>query len=464
MMKNGTLKLSTINGTSITAFRYLSAQTSGAGKNVGFKLGNRNPKPIILPDETIPSTPFPTVPPLPQIPVVEIPGPIVEPTLPQSQPQPQPQPDSKPMIEIPVPSRVTSMDKETEVSVEDDVVMKDIGNKGIIVLNRPKALNALNVSMVEKIYPVLKKWESSKKLVIIEGSGEKAFCAGGDLKSIFLALKENNATLGETFFKKEYTLNYLIGTYKIPYIAAINGITMGGGVGLSVHGKYRIATEKTLFAMPETAIGLFPDVGGTYFLPRLKGKLGLYLGLTGDRLKGVDVLFAGIATHFVPSEKLPDLKQDLLTTEQSDVNDILTKYQPTKLDQEFSLTPYMNQIDKCFSAPSIEEIIERLKQDNSEWAVKTLQMLFKASPTSLKVALNAIQKGATLSLADCLKMEFRLVCAALSKDSDLSEGIRAVLIDRDQKPNWNPKTLDAVTDTYINQKFAKLSQERELSF
>ncbi|XP_076229209.1 3-hydroxyisobutyryl-CoA hydrolase, mitochondrial-like isoform X1 [Nomia melanderi] len=184
-----------------------------------------------------------------------------------------------------VPNKNIVGNKGVQINNEDDILIKDVENRGIITLNRPKALNALNLSMVEKIYSILKKWETSKKLVILEGTGEKAFCAGGDVKSIVVALKENDNNLGETFFRKEYTLNHLIGTYKIPYVALINGITMGGGVGLSVHGKYRVATEKTLFAMPETAIGLIPDVGGTYFLPRLKGKLGLYLGLTGERLK-----------------------------------------------------------------------------------------------------------------------------------------------------------------------------------
>lgn len=360
-------------------------------------------------------------------------------------------------------AQASSTGNEIQAIKQDDVLFKDVGDKGIITLNRPKALNALNLSMVEKIYPVLKKWESSKRLVIIEGTEEKAFCAGGDVKSIVNTLKETeNKTLGETFFRKEYTLNYLIGTYKIPYVAMINGITMGGGVGLSVHGKYRIATEKTLFAMPETTIGLFPDVGGTYFLPRLKDKLGLYLGLTGDRLKGIDVLLAGIATHFVPSEKLPNLKQDLLMTEQSDVAEILNKYQSVTWNEEFCLAPYMNKINTYFSSLSVEEIIESLKKDNSKWAKKTLKMLLKASPTSLKVTMFAIQKGSILNLADCLKMEYRLACAALNKTSDFCEGVRALLIDKDQKPIWNPNSLEEVTDTYVNQQFTKLLEEKEL--
>ncbi|XP_076631569.1 3-hydroxyisobutyryl-CoA hydrolase isoform X1 [Colletes latitarsis] len=409
MFKNGTLKLSCIGSTSVTTLRFLSSQTAGT-------------------------------------------GPIAEPSLPQTEPESEP--NSKPPIEIPVPN------KTVQANIEDDVLIKDIGNKGIITLNRPKALNALNLSMVEKIHPVLKKWNLSKKLVIIEGAGEKAFCAGGDVKSIVIAMRANNKTVGETFFRKEYTLNDLIGTYKIPYVALINGITMGGGCGLSVHGKYRVATEKTLFAMPETAIGLFCDVGASYFLPRLKGKLGLYLGLTGDRLKGTDVLHAGIATHFVPSEKIPDLKQDLLAMDLPNVTEVLNKYQPQNLNKEFCLAPYMNQIDECFSASSVEEIVDRLKQDNSEWAKKTLQTLLQMSPTSLKVTMSAIQKGATLSLADCLKMEFKLACNyGLKKNSDFCEGVRALLIDKDQKPTWNPQSLGKVTDAYVNQQFANLEEE-----
>ncbi|XP_029169426.1 3-hydroxyisobutyryl-CoA hydrolase, mitochondrial isoform X2 [Nylanderia fulva] len=348
-------------------------------------------------------------------------------------------------------------------NMDDEVLLKDVGDCGVIVLNRPKVLNALNMHMVQKIYLTLKEWESSKKLVIIEGAGEKAFCAGGDIKSLVIPLNEpKGETLGAEFFKKEYTTNYLIGTYNKPYIAIINGITMGGGVGLSVHGKYRVATEKTLFAMPETAIGLFPDVGGSYFLPRLKGKLGLYLGLTGHRLKGIDVLLAGIATHFVPSEKIADLKRDLLALKNTDdIVEILNKYQP-KLNHEFSLAPYMSQIENCFSAPSVEEIIERLKKDNSEWAQKNVKILLKMSPSSLKISKKAIDEGNGKSLAECLEIEYRLAYTSLIRDGDFYEGVRALLLDKDQKPMWKPPSLTDVTDEYVNKRFATLPAEKEL--
>ncbi|KAG5309167.1 HIBCH protein, partial [Pseudoatta argentina] len=344
----------------------------------------------------------------------------------------------------------------------DEVIIKEVGDNGIIVLNRPKALNSINMSMVQKIYSILKQWESSKKLVIIEGIGEKAFCAGGDVKALTLLLNEPAGYLqSQKFCKTAYTLNHLIGTYKKPYIAIIDGITMGGGVGLSVHGKYRIATEKTLFAMPETAIGLFPDVGMTYFLSRLEGRLGLYLGLTGQRLKGFDVFLAGIATHFVPSEKLADLKHNLFALREVDIEPILNKYQQN-LNHEFSLAPHMSQIENCFSAPTIEEIIERLKKDNSDWAQKNIEILLKMSPTSLKITKKAIDEGKEKSLADCLKIEYRLACTALTKDSDFYEGVRALLVDKDQKPIWKPSSLANVTDEYVNKRFAAFPVEEEL--
>ncbi|XP_066582344.1 3-hydroxyisobutyryl-CoA hydrolase, mitochondrial isoform X2 [Prorops nasuta] len=356
-----------------------------------------------------------------------------------------------------VPIRMASTD------AEENVLLKTVGNSGLITLNRPKALNSLNTSMVRKVYTTLIEWENSKNLIIIEGIG-KAFCAGGDVKSLTLAISEPNgqgAILGQEFFREEYTLNHYIGKYKKPYIALIDGITMGGGVGLSVHGKYRVATENTLFAMPETGIGLFPDVGGTYFLPRLENHLGYFLGLTGHRLKGIDVLLAGVATHYVPAEKIPELKDALFKSNGNDVDIILKAFQP-KLDQEFSLKSYLPLIEKCFSAPSVEAIIQRLNEDNSEWSKKVVNSLTKMSPTSLKISKKAFDIGGKLDLGECLKMEYRLGCAALQKDSDFVEGVRALLVDKDQNPKWNPKSLEEVTEEHINQQFAPLPQKREL--
>ncbi|XP_054725459.1 3-hydroxyisobutyryl-CoA hydrolase, mitochondrial [Anastrepha obliqua] len=338
------------------------------------------------------------------------------------------------------------------------VLATESSDKGMIILNRPKALNALNLDMARKVYKHMKKCELTKSMVIIKGAGEKAFCAGGDVRSIVEAGPTEES---KAFFREEYTLNALIGNYIIPYIALIDGITMGGGVGLSVHGKYRVATERTLFAMPETAIGLFPDVGGSYFLPRLEGKLGLFLGLTGFRLKGDDVLKAGIATHYCESTKLEDLQNELLNCKDTDtVPDILEKYNtPSKKD--FILNGVMDKINKCFTAESVEEIVQNLKSDGSEWANTTLETLGKVSPLSLKVTFRELELGSKLLLPQCLKMEYRMVVRHL-EDSDFKEGVRALLIEKDQKPKWNPPTLEAVTEERVDWFFRKLPDTEEL--
>lgn len=345
-------------------------------------------------------------------------------------------------------------------TVENDVIVQDEGDKGIIILNRPKALNSLNLSMVDKIYPALKKWESEKKLVIVKGSGGKAFCAGGDVKAIAEAAFKGNK-LGHEFFKKEYTTNGLIGSYKIPYIALIDGIVMGGGVGLSVHGRYRIATEKTLFAMPETQIGLFPDVGGSYFLPRLNGQLGWYLALTGVRLKGADVYKAGIATHFTDSSKLQSLEQDLLkTSNENDISNVLAQYHIDDKAQ-FSLSPFMDKINSCFSASTVEEIYSRLEKDGSKWAEETIALLNKMSPTSLKITIKQLELGKKTNLYECLQMEYRMAVNCVD-GHDFKEGVRALLIDKDQSPKWKPASLTEVTNEIVDKHFLKLPEEMEL--
>ncbi|GLV41048.1 3-hydroxyisobutyryl-CoA hydrolase [Carabus blaptoides fortunei] len=338
----------------------------------------------------------------------------------------------------------------------NDVIVESIRDKGILTLNRPKALNALDLSMVKKILPTLIKWEQEKSLVIVKGAGEKSFCAGGDVKSIALAGQRGDP-LGNVFFKHEYTMNGIIGTYKIPYVAFIDGIVMGGGVGLSVHGQYRVATERSLFAMPETQIGLFPDVGGSYFLPRLGGKLGLYLGLTGQRLKGYDMLKAGIATHYVNSASLPDLEKQLLDCcNAHDIDKVLKKFSVDGC-ADFSLAPYLKQINKCFSAPTVEAIVKELEKDNSQWAQSTIKMLCKMSPTSMKVTKVLLERGAQISLHECLQMEYNVAVNTLAKN-DFYEGVRALLIDKDQSPKWKPATLEDVSDDLVESHFVQVSE------
>ncbi|XP_024835508.1 3-hydroxyisobutyryl-CoA hydrolase, mitochondrial isoform X6 [Bos taurus] len=278
------------------------------------------------------------------------------------------------------------MSNHTDAAAE--VLLERKGCAGVITLNRPRFLNTLTLGMIRQIYAQLKKWEQDPKtfLIIIKGAGEKAFCAGGDIRD----------------------------SCQKPYIALIHGITMGGGVGVSVHGQFRVATEKSVFAMPETAIGLFPDVGGGYFLPRLQGKLGYFLALTGFRLKGRDVYTAGIATHFVDFEKLGMLEEDLL----------------------------------ALKSPSKENIADVLETYHAK-------VIKKMSPTSLKITLRQLMEGSSKTLPEVLIMEYRLSQACM-KGHDFHEGVRAVLIDKDQSPKWKPADLKEVTDEDLNDYFKSL--------
>ncbi|XP_056321697.1 3-hydroxyisobutyryl-CoA hydrolase, mitochondrial [Danio aesculapii] len=348
-----------------------------------------------------------------------------------------------------------------------EVLFEKVGKAGVITLNRPKALNALTLNMIRHIYPQLKKWDkdSETDIVIIKGAGEKAFCAGGDIRAIVEAGKAGDS-LPQVLFREEYILNNTISTYPKPYVALIAGITMGGGVGLSVHGQFRVATEKTLFAMPETGIGLFPDVGGGYFLPRLQGKLGLFLALTGFRLKGRDVQRVGVATHFVQSEKIASLEKDLVDLKSpsiSDVAQLLDSYQEqSHLDAEkpFVLQEQTEAIDRLFSAGSVEEIMENLMKDGSAFALKQAETLAKMSPTSLKLTFRQIEEGAKMSLQEVFVMEYRLSQACMN-GHDFYEGVRAVLIDKDQSPKWKPSTLAEVSEQFVDKCFSSLG-ERDL--
>ncbi|XP_077010566.1 3-hydroxyisobutyryl-CoA hydrolase, mitochondrial isoform X2 [Tamandua tetradactyla] len=344
----------------------------------------------------------------------------------------------------------------------EEVLLERKGCAGVITLNRPKFLNALSLNMIRQIYPQLKKWEQDPEtfLIIIKGAGGKAFCAGGDIRAISEAAKAKQ-TLSQDFFREEYLLNNAIDACQKPYVALIHGITMGGGVGLSVHGQFRVATEKTLFAMPETSIGLFPDVGGGYFLPRLKGKLGYFLALTGFRLKGRDVQRAGIATHFVDSEKLGSLEEDLLALKspsKENIADVLETYHTeSKIDQDksFILEEHMDKINSCFSANTMEQIIENLQQDGSSFALEQLKVINKMSPTSLKITLRQLMEGSSKTLQEVLTMEYQLSQACM-EGHDFHEGVRTVLIDKDQNPKWKPADLKEVTDEDLNDHFKSL--------
>lgn len=336
-----------------------------------------------------------------------------------------------------------------------EVLSKIEGNLCTATLNRPKAMNALNKSMSIELLEVYKEMERSDKVKVIalEGAGPKAFCAGGDVVAIAKAGMNGDLEPAKGFFTNEYILDNYIGNLKTPHVAILDGITMGGGVGLSVHGKYRVATEKTMFAMPETAIGLIPDVGGSYFLPKLQGELGMYLALTGDRLKGEDVFHSGIATHFVPSNSVPGLLLKLNEAEtDEDVKLILDSFHAI-VNETFSLEDKMPLINKCFAGDKMETMLESLKVEN-EWAQKQASRIETMSPTSCKLTVKQLREGAKkTSLSECLKMELGVVINCM-KNKDFYEGIRALLIEKDNNPKWQPDSLDKIDDATIDAYFA----------
>ncbi|XP_023336814.1 3-hydroxyisobutyryl-CoA hydrolase, mitochondrial [Eurytemora carolleeae] len=373
-------------------------------------------------------------------------------------------------------------------SITEDILLETEGGVGTILLNRPKALNALNENMIAAMHPRLQRWQDEGvKLVIIKGAGDKAFCSGGDIRAI---TQERGGQAQKNFFRNEYLLDNLTGTISIPYVALLNGIVMGGGVGISVHGKYRVCCETTMFAMPETGIGLVPDVGGAYFLPRLPGSIGMFLGLTGHRLKGRDCLHAGIATHAVDSGDILNLEADLKSNPE-DVSSILDKYSASsqfQKDKVFSLEVDMEVINIIFCLVFSLEVDMQVsflprsrygsnkyflfsflprsrygKSDGSEFALKTLKALKRASPRSLKVAHRQITEGRNLnSLSQALNLEYRLVLRCCEND-DFYEGVRALLIDRDNSPKWNPSSLQEVTDSMVDEYFKPLQSNLELN-
>ncbi len=347
---------------------------------------------------------------------------------------------------------------------DPDILFEERNGLGIITLNRPRALNSLSTNMCALMDEALVKWaaDDAIKAVIIQGAGDKAFCAGGDVKT----LAENSPDdhhLATEFFATEYAMNTRIFHFPKPYIALLDGITMGGGVGVSVHGSHRIVTERCLFAMPESGIGLIPDVGGSYFMPRLPGKLGLYLGLTGARLRGADILYAGIGTSYMPSEKLESFIAALAETDIGDATDVDRIIAIFAEDPgEAPLDEYRDLIDAAFGETCLEDIMDHLGAIDHEWADKTLAKLKKMSPISLKVIIEQILHGADLDFNEAMKMEYRIVSHIVSYQSDFYEGVRAVLIDRDQNPCWNPERVEDVSNDLVVAHFEHLG-DKELN-
>jgi enoyl-CoA hydratase len=328
---------------------------------------------------------------------------------------------------------------------EAEVLVSRRGRAMVLTLNRPAALNALNRGMALAVHRALfdAAADPDVELVVIEGAGDRAFCAGGDVALLGREGREDRA-LWEGFFHDEYRMNQAIARLALPYVALIDGITMGGGVGLSIHGPFRVATERTMFAMPETGIGLIPDVGGTHALPQLPGEIGTWLALTGARLKAADCIYAGIATHFVPSERL-DVLRDLLATAEEPVEEVLATLDAPA--GEAPLEALREGIDFHFSHDTVEDILASL-DGGDEWAQAQAAIIRRMSPTSCKLTLLGLRMGAGAEIEEALVTEYRMVCA-IRHGHDFYEGIRAQLIDKDRNPKWSPATLEAVTEDEV---------------
>ncbi|HEX7821775.1 MAG TPA: enoyl-CoA hydratase/isomerase family protein [Sphingobium sp.] len=356
----------------------------------------------------------------------------------------------------------------SEAPVSEDILFRIEGRAGILSLNRPRTIHALTHGMVLAMTAGLVAWASDPAVEIIlldhavDPAGDpklsRGFCSGGDINLVRTSVLTDGGASGRQFFYDEYQLNHLMFTYAKPIVAFMDGITMGGGVGISQPASLRVATENTRFAMPETGIGLFPDVGGGWYLSRLPGRLGRYLGLTGARLDGAECLAVGLATHYLPSAALGDAKARIVAA-------------PTQADailREASVEPplarvsaHLADIDRLFASDRLEDIIAALSADDGEFANTTLTALQAKSPQTCKVALRQLALGAAAaSFADNMVIEYRIASRALNRP-DFAEGVRAVLVDKDHAPRWNPATAEGVTEDLLDAIFAPLPVELE---
>lgn len=346
-----------------------------------------------------------------------------------------------------------------------DIITRVTANGvGHITLARPDALHALNNAMCRAVLNALTAWRADPDvhLVMVDHlEGTRGFCAGGDIRM----LARSGAADGQearAFFATEYRMNAAIHNFPKPYIAMIDGITMGGGVGLSVHGTYRVATERCVFAMPETGIGLFPDVGGGWFLPRLQGELGTWLALTGARLKGADVAAARVATHYLPSELIANLKRQILSADYDEgagqmLGEILRG--ATHAVPAGSFQAHMDIINTCFAHDRAEDIVSALQADGGDWARQQVESLQTKSPRAVKVALRQLREGAKFTrFEDNMANEYR-IGARQVQSADFIEGVRAVIVDKDHAPKWSPASLEAIDEAIVDAVFAPLDVE-----
>ena len=347
------------------------------------------------------------------------------------------------------------------------IIVQLEGALGRLTLDRPEALHALNQIMVDSLLNQLVAWRENDQVqvVMLDHSGVRGFCAGGDI-AMLAASGAKDSVEARAFFHAEYRLNHLIHGYSKPIVAIMDGIVMGGGVGLSVHAPFRIATERTVFAMPETGIGLFPDVGGGWFLPRLEGQIGIWLALTGVRLKAADMLRAGLASHFVPSEILGAVKAQIGGAAQTHAPRAALASGLAALAEDAGVVRELTDevitaINICFCFDTIEEIVAALSEYGSEWALKQLNILATRSPQTLKVALRQMRLGASAAtFAENMTMEYRIGSRVVSLH-DFQEGVRAVITDKDNAPKWQHAEPRQVTARELDAIFAPLPDNEE---
>ncbi|MGH6855660.1 MAG: enoyl-CoA hydratase/isomerase family protein [Aestuariivirga sp.] len=342
--------------------------------------------------------------------------------------------------------------------MDADVIVSKEGACGRITLNRPKALHALTLGMVQAIIHALREWEADPEIaaVIIDHSGGRGFCAGGDIRLLYEALRGGGDVL--EFFHTEYRMNHLLFTFSKTTVCFMDGIVMGGGAGLAMPCRYRVATEETKFAMPETGIGLFPDVGGSRFLSHLPGRVGEWLVLTGARLSGADCLVLGLATHYLPREALGDVKAGIAKAPDA-IETILRD--ASVAPPPGSIGAHRACVDKLFAGSSVEDIIAALRNEPGPWAARQLAEITARSPRSCKVTLRELALGRNFKrFSDNMRMEYRIVSRLIGR-TDFLEGVRAFIIDKDNRPRWNPSRFEDVTEAEIDTIFAPLPENEE---
>ncbi len=347
-----------------------------------------------------------------------------------------------------------------------DILFERRGAAGVVTLNRPDALNAVTHAMVRALAEQLATWDADPAItrVVVTAAGGRAFCAGGDLRALYDLGRAGRYDEALQFWRDEYRLNALIKRYRKPYVAIVDGIMLGGGVGIAIHGSHRVAGDGFRFAMPEVGVGFFPDIGATWFLPRLAGEAGSYCALTGERVEAADATDLGIATHRVPSARLPDLVDGLCSS--VPVEALLAAFAEPAAGGP--LQGHRAAVDRLFGADRVEDILSALDAaglsagPGADFARRTAATIRTKSPTSLKIALAQLRRGKNLDFEACLRTEFRIVSRVVT-GHDFYEGIRAVIVDKDHSPSWRPPTLDAVSDADVARYFAPLPDELDLS-